>query len=121
MSFVNQYSFCKDHLFALSEYVNIFSEYRVYVIDGKIENICNYNGDCSIFPDSSVINDIIWEIKKHSEMPKSYTIDVMITEKGTSIIEIHNFVSVGLYGCLWSQELLSAYQDGIDLLLEGYR
>ena len=119
LSFVDKSSLCKDHLFALSEYVNILSEFRVYVIDGKIENICNYNGDCCIFPDSSVINDIVGEMKKNSEMPKSYTIDVMVTDKGTSIIEIHNFMSVGLYGCLWSQKLLSAYQDGIDYLLSG--
>lgn len=122
MSFVDQNSLCKDHFFVLSEYANILSEYRVYVIDEKIENICNYNGDCSIFPDSSVINDVIFEMEKHYGMPKSYTIDVMVTDRGTSIIEIHNFVSIGLYGCLWSQKLLFAYQDGIDyLLLEGYR
>lgn len=119
MSFVDQKFLCKDHLFLLSEYVNILSEYRVYVVDGNIENICNYNGECSIFPDSLVINDVIVEMKKHSEMPKSYTIDIMVTDRGTSVVEIHNFVSVGLYGCLWSQKLLSAYQDGIDYLLSG--
>lgn len=119
MSFVDQKFLCKDHLFLLSEYVNILSEYRIYVIDGKIENICNYNGNCNIFPDSFVINDVVSEMRKHSEMPKSYTIDIMVTDRGTSVVEIHNFVSVGLYGCLWNQKLLFAYQDGIDYLLSG--
>ena len=41
----------KDHLFQVSTLFDIRSEYRVYVIDGKVEAICNYNGDPTLLPD----------------------------------------------------------------------
>ena len=106
----------KEHIYQLSENVNILSEYRVYIISGKISSIANYDGDPTIFPDINLINKANLIYSQEKEYPISYTMDIMITEKGTSIIEIHPFTSVGLYNSLWGTELLNAYIDGIEYI-----
>lgn len=110
-------SFKPDTLFSISEAVDILSEYRVYVINNKIVNISNYNGDCTLFPDINLIKKAMLLIEYNSRWLKSYTIDVMITNRGTSIIEIHNFTSVGLYSTLWGSDLLLGYVQGIEYLV----
>lgn len=109
--------FNKEHLYQVSSEFDIQSEYRVYVLNHKIENICNYNGDCTIFPDINLIKKAIALIEYHEKWLKSYTIDIMVGPEGTAIIEIHNFQSVGLYSTLWGQGLLYAYRDGIDYII----
>lgn len=109
--------FNKKHLYQVSSEFDIQSEYRVYVLNHKIENICNYNGDCTIFPDIDLIKKAIALIQYHEKWLKSYTIDVMVGPEGTALIEIHNFTSVGLYNTLWGQSLIYAYRDGIDYLI----
>lgn len=105
------------HEFLVSEIYDIQSEYRVYVISGSIEAIINYDGDCTILPDISMIKKIIGIINYNEKWLKSYTLDVMVGNRGTALIEIHNFVSVGLYTTLWGDNLLYAYRDGIDYIL----
>lgn len=107
-----------DHLFQVSEIVNILSEYRVYIIDGKIENIANYNGDVTLFPDVELIKKANDLYSTQPDYPKSYSMDLMITPKGTAITEIHNYTSLGHYSTLFGDNLLYAYRDGIDYLLK---
>ena len=40
----------------------------------------------------------------------------MVGVEGTSIAEVHNFKSCGLYGMLWSDYLIQPYVDGINYL-----
>ena len=105
-------------MFQVSELVDILSEYRVYIIDGQIENVCNYNGSPLIFPDMELVSKANSIYMTKPDYPRSLTIDVMVTERGTSLIEIHPFISVGLYSTLWSDRLLNAYVDGIRYVLE---
>lgn len=107
----------RDHLFQVSEMVDIMSEYRVYVFGGKIESICHYDGDPLVFPDPDVIQKANRLYMTRPDYPRSLTIDVMVTDKGTELIEIHPFVSCGLYGTLWGDSLVYAYRDGIDYVL----
>ena len=107
----------KSHLFAISEMYDIESEYRVYVCRGQLENIACYNGDASLFPDINLINKAINLINYNEKWLKSYTLDIMIGPKGTAIIEVHNFATVGLYHTLWGSNLIYAYRDGIDYIL----
>lgn len=107
----------REHLFQVSSIYDIQSEYRVYVIDNEIVNISNYNGDCTLFPSIELLKKAIGKIATHEKYLKSYTIDVMVGKEGTAIIEIHNFTSVGLYHNLWGNDLLYAYRDGIDYLI----
>ncbi len=107
----------KNHLFQVSEVFDIKSEYRVYVLDGCIEAISNYNGDCTLLPDIGLIKKAVSLIYLKEKWLKSYTIDVMVGPRGTALIEIHNFASVGLYNTLWGSNLIYAYRDGIDYLI----
>lgn len=102
--------------FVVSEEVNILSEYRVYVFNNEIIAISHYTGNPLLFPDTKLLEKAVMLISYHEKYLKSYTIDVMITEKGTSLIEIHNFTSVGFYTTLFGTDLLYAYRDGIDYL-----
>ena len=114
-------AFSKDHLYQVSDVFNIKSEYRVYVIDGDIECVAHYNGDPTLFPDINLIKKAVSLITLNEKWLKSYTIDVMVGPKGTALIEIHNFASVGLYSTIWGTNLLYAYVDGIDYLLNDNR
>lgn len=107
----------KNHLFQVSNIIDIKSEYRVYVFGGEIEQISYYNGDCTIFPDVKLINKAINLINYHEKWLKSYTIDVAVNNNGTCLLEIHNFTSCGLYSTLWGSSLIYAYKDGIDYLI----
>lgn len=108
-----------DTNFLVSSVFNIKSEYRIYVIDGKIEAICNYNGTPTLFPDVSLIRRVVSKINYNEQYLKSYTLDIMVGNEGTAIIEVHNFVAVGLYGTLWGDNLLYAYRQGIDYVLRS--
>ena len=65
-----------------------------------------------------VIQKMIQEYSKAEDRPKSYTMDIMVTNEGTALLEIHTFVSVGLYSTLWDETLLGAYKDGIDYCIK---
>lgn len=107
----------KDSLYAVSEVFHVLSEYRVYVFQREIEQISYYNGDCTVFPDIDLIKKAVSLINYNEKWLQSYTIDVMVGKSGTAIIEIHNFTSCGLYSTLWSNNLLQAYEDGIDYII----
>lgn len=106
------------HLYQVSEAVDILSEYRVYIIDDEVEAIANYNGDPCVFPDVKLIRKManIYSIQK--DCPRAYTMDIAVNERGTFLLEIHPWVSIGLYNSLWSRKLLYAYRDGIQYILD---
>ena len=116
-----------DRDWALTEKINhgnakiSVTEQGASIINGKIEAISNYNGDVTILPDIHLINKAVGIINKNEEWLKSYTIDVMVGPKGTALIEVHNFASVGLYNTLWGDNLLYAYRQGIDYLVRDNR
>lgn len=107
----------ETHLFQVSEVVPILSEYRIYVQEHKIEAVANYNGDPCIFPDIKLLHKMINIYSMASDCPGAYTMDVAINELGTFLIEVHPWISVGLYNSLWSRGLLYAYRDGIEYIL----
>lgn len=99
--------------YVVTSRVEFLSEYRVFVHDKEILGCQNYLGDPMSFPDSEYIKDIISEY----EGPKAYTLDIGIWEKDgksvTDIIEIHPFVSCGLYG-FYDREIIPMLKDGFD-------
>ena len=111
-------SLSKAHDYVISSPVKILSEFRVYVINRNIIDISFYKGDPTILPDVNLIKKAVQLINENEEYLKSYTIDVMITPKGTALIEIHNFSSIGLYTTIFDHDLLLAYEQGIDYLLK---
>lgn len=111
-----------NDLFVLSEEFLTKSEWRVYVINNRFFNIANYDGDPSLFPDMNKIRKMIFKYSINDpNRPKSYTMDIMVGPKNkenqnmrTAILEVHPFVSVGLYTSLWDLSLLDAYEQGIE-------
>lgn len=107
----------KSHFYQVSEVLPIKAEYRVYVLDGEIEQISNYNGSPLYLPDVGLLNKAVSLISRFEKYLKSYTIDIAVGSFGTAILEIHNFASVGLYSTLWGDNLLYGYIDGINYLI----
>lgn len=111
-------SLSKSHDYVISKIFNIKSEYRIYVIDGIIENIALYMGDPTWLPDINMIKKAVQLINKNEKWLKSYSLDIMVGPNGSAIIEIHNFTSLGLYSTIWNNNTLRyGYRQGIDYLL----
>lgn len=80
--------------YLISEYVEIDSEWRAFVFNNKLVGLQNYSGDFTIFPDVELIQKMIHDFNYNS----AYTLDVGINDKGTFVLELHDFFSCGLYG-----------------------
>lgn len=107
----------KEHLYQVSSLLSIETEYRVYVINHKITAISCYEGSPLNLPDLELLKKAVNLIQFNEKYLTSYTIDIAVGNFGTAILEIHNFTSIGLYNAIWGSELLYAYVDGINYLL----
>ena len=100
--------------YLISNVVDIMSEYRVFVSDMSIKAIQFYDGDCTVFPNVSLLREMIGKYYLIQDRPKSYTMDIAVLKNGrTIILEVHPVVSVGTYGYC-SSELLNMYKNGIE-------
>jgi len=90
------------------------AEFRIYVVRGEIKNISCYKGDPCAEYDLPLLKKAINLCSSHDSFPKSYSLDIMITRRGTAILEIHNFLSLALYSTVWDESLLIALSDGLD-------
>lgn len=82
--------------YQISDFIDIVSEYRVFVYQNKMVGIKHYVGDFTIFPNINIIEDMILSYKTQ---PVAFTLDIAITDKGKTVpIEVHDFFSCGLYG-----------------------
>ena len=104
---IKRYSCYADQPFGLvlpkgeyqySELIAIDSEWRCFVFKDELVGLQNYSGDFTLFPDISIINNMIFEYSLYSKSPIVYTLDVGINKDKTFIVEIHDFFSCGLYG-----------------------
>lgn len=82
-------------LFQASELVDMESEWRVFFFNDKLLDVRNYFGDPFIFPDK---NSIVTLFNTWKSKPVSGSFDVFVNDRGTFIVEAHNFYSTGLYG-----------------------
>jgi hypothetical protein len=80
--------------YLVSEIIDIKSEWRAFVYNNELVGLQNYSGDFKLFPDVQIIQNMI----KDFNYPYAHTIDVGINDKGTFVIECHDFFSCGLYG-----------------------
>lgn len=91
-----------DRLYAVSRKVNIASEYRCFVYGDEIQAVQRYAGDPLTFPNGNVIREMAECISLY-ERPEAYALDVAVTKTPygtlqTVPLEMHPFVSCGLYG-----------------------
>jgi len=75
---------------------NILSEWRCFVLKGKVLNCSNYSGNPLIFPDKRKIDFLI---EKFYDAPSGYSLDVCVTDKETQLIEVNDGWALGNYGC----------------------
>lgn len=75
----------------------ILSEWRVFVHHNEVKQVCYYDGDPLVFPDSHRIKSMV-ERYAREDAPIAYTLDVYVTEGSTYVMEVHRFFSCGLYG-----------------------
>lgn len=102
--------------YQVSEIINILAEYRVYVVDGRIYAVNYYNGDPCSLPDMELVTraNMLWSTQQ--DYPKSYTMDIAVTPRGTCILECHVPFACGLYTTMLGTNFLQAYHDGIKYL-----
>lgn len=82
--------------YQISEIIDVESEWRTFVYQGKLVGLKQYSGDFTVFPDIDKVKEMINTFKS---APIAYTLDVGITnDKNTVVIEAHDFFSCGFYG-----------------------
>lgn len=87
----------------------ILAEWRVFVWRGRIRGYRPYALDHLIVPDERTVESMV---AAYTDAPPAYTLDVAVLDSGeTVVIEVHNFVSCGLYG-FESTELPGMLIDG---------
>ena len=107
---------CKDRDYSVSQKMDIVSEYRVFVLEDNVLAVQMYAGNPLVFPDSDKIIGMVNNYRKEKH-PKAYTLDIAVVKKEKNMetvpLEVHPFVSCGLYGYI---------PDSLDKMLEyGYR
>lgn len=81
--------------YQFSEFVEIDSEWRAFVYEGRLVGLQNYCGEFTMFPNTKTIEKMI---KAYKSAPIVYTLDIGINDGNTFVIECHDFFSCGLYG-----------------------
>lgn len=80
----------------ISEPVKFVSEWRCFVYKGELKDMKCYLGDFWTLPNQTFIEACIDSAPEDLE---AYTLDVgVMDDGGNAIVELHNFVSCGLYG-----------------------
>lgn len=75
---------------------NIESEWRIYVLNNKIEDSRNYSGDFMLSPNYDYIESVI---RSNDNFPCSYTIDIGIIKGDENVvIEYNDMWAIGNYG-----------------------
>lgn len=80
----------------MSDVVEFVSEYRVLVHQGLVFACRHYKGDCTTFPDMSVVLEAI---KCFKRAPVGYALDFGVTDDGrTLLVEVNDAWALGSYG-----------------------
>lgn len=99
-----------------SDVLNIKSEYRCFVHKGKLVGVKHYDGDFLLFPDMSIVQNII---DLYKDQPVSYTLDIGVFKVDhnlydTCLIEINDFWAIGGYGLdgkTYARMLIDRFQE----------
>lgn len=96
-----------DRMYSVSEKMDILAEYRIFVYRDEVQAVQHYDGNPLMFPDATIIKAMVSCATKHSR-PNAYTLDIAVKQNNdgsvsTVPIEMHPFVSCGLYGFISSK------------------
>jgi hypothetical protein len=85
-----------DAMLVWSDVITIKTEYRVYVLNGNIQNIARYRGEVEFLPNIRVIRDMI---EAYTDAPISYGLDVAVEQdRQTCLVEVNESLALGNYG-----------------------
>jgi hypothetical protein len=85
-----------DTKILMSECVEFISEWRCFVLEGKLVGCKNYTGDFRMLPNFEIIDQAIVDYKNQ---PIAYSIDFGITSEGkTLLIEMNDAYGLSSYG-----------------------
>lgn len=86
-------------LFCTQVIENIVSEWRCYVLNGKVFACVNYSGDPLAFPFAHVIYEFV---ERFTNAPVAYSLDIAIVDEKiqwkTKFIEVNDAYALGYYG-----------------------
>jgi len=82
----------------VQDVVDFKSEWRVYVVKGKICRCCHYRGDPLMFPDGEVIQRMVTLYQESGEAPAAYGLDVGRVQDQTLLVEVNDGYALGNYG-----------------------
>lgn len=103
-----------EEMLLVSDVVEIENEYRVFVQMDEIVGVKQYLGGYDVSPDMKLVKQMVRMFEFSKEKPMSYTLDIGVNKNGTFLIEVHPFVSCGLYG--WSDGFLRLPS----MIIQGY-
>ncbi|MEZ5324748.1 MAG: ATP-grasp domain-containing protein [Verrucomicrobiales bacterium] len=76
--------------------VKFVSEFRVYVNQGEVLDVCRYKGNPLQFPDTGTIAEMVSRCAYYSS---GFGLDVGVTSEGaTALVELNDFCCLGNYG-----------------------
>ena len=79
-----------------SDPIEILTEYRCYILNGKILSVARYTGPVDYFPNMKTVRGMIYS---YLNAPIAYSIDVGTTpDEDTVLIEVNDAMSLGNYG-----------------------
>jgi hypothetical protein len=85
-----------ESMILVSDCIKIVSEYRCFVLNGKLVGCKNYTGDFTVYPDFQIIE---YAISDYNNSPAAYSIDFGITRDGrTLLIEMNDGFGLSSYG-----------------------
>lgn len=109
---ISNTNYLPEDEYFVSEVIDIESEWRCFIYLNQLVGLKHYIGDFKLFPDINKVEEMILNYKNS---PNAYTLDVGInSNKEVFVIEVHPFVSCGLYG-------FEEYNKLPIMMIEGYR
>lgn len=93
----------------VAEYVTFVSEWRCFVRNGEVLDLCRYQGDVFRYPDPRVIKEALADYSRIA--PAAYGIDFgVLTDGRTVLVEVNEGYSLNPYGleAMEYSELLEA-------------
>lgn len=104
-----------ERLYFASDVVNFIGEWRAFVYNGSILGVKQYLGDWRCQYDRDIVMNMVGA---YNSAPLAYTLDFGVTDNGiTAVIEVHNFIGVGLYG-FEHKALPYMYKRGFDFEIQ---
>ena len=99
----------------LSEVVDWVSEYRVYVVQGRVVGIHHYGGDPAILPDDEVVSKAVRTLEASGQATAGYGLDLGVLSGGeTALVEWNDGFSLGSYGLdasLYAELILARWRE----------